>query len=244
MLSNKVSPRQPPIIITIAGGTASGKTTIAGIISEHVKELGQKPYVLSLDNYYKTPNEIPKVNGESNFDDPNALDLNRAASDLRDLKNGKPAQLPYGYFGGGERGFNTVKPDDYDYIIVEGIFALYHEGIRKSSDLKIFVGPSLKYELESYLNKCLEKRIARDLEERKDKTSCNAEDIKKYFWAFVFDAYEKYVVSCIHHADEVLFNDFTDDDLEKIRDETKVYVCALQLRKFSQCVQPQSSTNV
>ncbi|MFA5928929.1 MAG: hypothetical protein WC838_06500 [Candidatus Margulisiibacteriota bacterium] len=130
--------RTSTIVIAVAGGTCSGKTTqVAEYLNKHFGLLSQ---IYSLDHYYQglSFNQKMKLQGiEIGWDQPEALDLERLAQDLRALKSGKAAKRPIYNMQKMERdGFEEVKPTRI--ILIEGLFAL-HSLLKDESDLKIFV---------------------------------------------------------------------------------------------------------
>jgi len=117
-------------IILIAGGTASGKTTIT---AEFAKQ--QNALVIPHDRYYK---DIHHPNG-FNFDEPAALDNSLLAKHIRLLKDGKPAQVPIYDFSTHCRLPQREEIHPRRLIIIEGILTLATPEIRELGDLLIYV---------------------------------------------------------------------------------------------------------
>lgn len=117
-------------IMIIAGGTASGKTSIAEAFAED-----QDCLIIHHDRYYKDILFPP----DANFDEPDALDNDLLAEHIALLKSGKPADLPIYDFPTHRRLSNKDRVYPRPLIIVEGILTLASENIRKQGDICIFV---------------------------------------------------------------------------------------------------------
>ncbi len=126
------------LIIGIAGGSGSGKTTV---VKKIVESLNKKVAVISQDSYYKDSSHIPveeRVN--INFDHPDAIDWDLLCSHLTDLKAGKTVQQPiYSYITCTRSKEDTVTIEPAEVIIVEGILIFAIAKLRKLMDIKIFV---------------------------------------------------------------------------------------------------------
>ena len=126
-------------IIGIAGGTASGKTTVASKIIEATKNLGSVASI-KMDDYYKrldhlTYDERTKVN----YDHPNAFDIDLLVEHLKDLKMGKSILKPTYDFALHNRTSVTEEIKPSNVIIVEGIMTFVSDELRNLFDIKIFV---------------------------------------------------------------------------------------------------------
>lgn len=114
-------------IIMLAGPSSSGKTTCAKKLSQIFSKNNKNTLVISLDDFYKNREEIPKDHkGEQDFETIEALDLEFLKIALNNIINLKPANVPIFDFTKGERStaFTTVEPSKDDIIIVEGLHAL------------------------------------------------------------------------------------------------------------------------
>lgn len=128
-----------PTIIGIAGGTASGKTTVALELYDNTKNYGSVLY-LKMDDYYKKYQTIPiNENGIKNFDHPDSYDIELLASDLKKLKQFQSIDKPLYDFVHSERMEETEHIEPAEVIIVEGIMTFAHPIIRNLLDIKIFV---------------------------------------------------------------------------------------------------------
>lgn len=125
------------ILIGIAGGTGSGKTTLTRHLKEH---FGKDVTVIGHDSYYKaqvgrTYEERAKVN----YDHPNAFDTDLLIRHLQELKAGRSIQCPVYSFVEHNRTDQTVEIQPAKVIIVEGILIFQNPTLRDMFDIKIFV---------------------------------------------------------------------------------------------------------
>lgn len=125
-------------IIGIAGGTGSGKTTVARRIIKNLS--AEKAVLLSLDSYYKDSSHVPFEDRQKiNFDHPDAFDWPLLIEQLRQLKAGKSVESPTYEFFTSSRTDKTVHVDPCDVLVLEGILAFANEEVRNLLDLKVFV---------------------------------------------------------------------------------------------------------
>jgi len=144
-------------LILIAGGTCSGKTTIARAIGRRIT--GLKSVILSHDNYYKDLSHLPSEEAARvNFDHPDSIDTELLISDLKAMLRGEAVNVPDYNFATHSRSEGTLCIAGADVIILEGIFALYYPELLALSDLKIF--------LDSDSDIRLARRMQRDILER------------------------------------------------------------------------------
>ncbi|KAL2356772.1 uridine-cytidine kinase-like protein-like 1 [Cryomyces antarcticus] len=169
-------------IIGVAGSSGSGKTSLALAI---IAELSL-PWVviMSMDSFYKplTPEQSEQAfRNEYDFDAPEAIDFEILVEKLREIKEGKKAELPVYSFEKHARLEKTMTIYSPHVLIVEGIFALHDQRVLDMLDLKIFA------EADSDL--CLSRRLLRDVQYRgRDIEGC----IKQWF-SFVKPNFHKYV---------------------------------------------------
>ena len=125
------------LIIGIAGGSGSGKTTVVKAITEQLKE---NVVVIPQDSYYKDLGHLSEEEKRvHNFDHPDSIDFDLLRSQLKELREGRTVEQPiYSYITcGRSQETLTVKPADV--IIVEGILIFTDPKLRKLMDIKIFV---------------------------------------------------------------------------------------------------------
>lgn len=125
-------------IIGIAGGTGSGKTTVARHIVESLP--ADKVALLSLDSYYKDSSHVPFEDRQKiNFDHPDAFDWCLLVEQLSSLKAGKSVESPTYEFVTSSRTEKTVHVDSCDVLVLEGILTFVNPEVCNLLDLKIFV---------------------------------------------------------------------------------------------------------
>ena len=126
------------LIIGIAGGTGSGKTTVVNKIIEALPE--GSVAVIPQDSYYNDQSDLPlEVRKQTNFDHPNAFDWPLFSHQIEELKAGRAIEQPTYSYITCTRLSETVHVEPKDVIIVEGIMSLYDKKLRDQMDLKIFV---------------------------------------------------------------------------------------------------------
>lgn len=125
-------------IIGIAGGTGSGKTTVARRI---VKDLSaEKAVLLSLDSYYKDSSHVPFEDRQKiNFDHPDAFDWPLLIEQLRLLKAGQSVESPTYEFVTSSRTDKTIHVDPCEVLVLEGILTFANPEVCELLDLKVFV---------------------------------------------------------------------------------------------------------
>ena len=147
-----------PVILGIAGGSASGKTTLAKAIiqslgSEHVSFIGHDSY------YHELPHLSVKERAEVNFDHPSSLDTQLLIQHIQNLKNGKSVHVPIYDFSSHARTGNTEEVIPKKIIIIDGILIFSEPQLLNLMDMKIFVDTDDDIRLI--------RRIKRDITERK-----------------------------------------------------------------------------
>jgi uridine kinase len=146
-----------PIIVGIAGGTGSGKSTVA---SEIFKSLPTGSIsMIEQDSYYKDQSELTfEERVKTNYDHPDAFDTKLLIKHLKMLLNGEAIEKPIYDFEIHNRKEETIKIEPKDVIILEGIMILVEPEIRKMLDIKIFVDTDADVRII--------RRIKRDIKER------------------------------------------------------------------------------
>lgn len=144
------------IVIGIAGGTASGKTTVASKIKE---VFGNNVGLVCHDCYYLPHDELTyEERAKINYDHPNAFETDRLIRDIKSLKNGNDINVPVYDFTIHNRVNQTTNVEARKVIIVEGIMVFENEELRNLMDIKIFV--------DTDADERLARRILRDVRER------------------------------------------------------------------------------
>lgn len=127
-----------PVIIGIAGGTGSGKTTVTNVILQRVGP--EKIAFVQHDSYYKDLSDLPlNLRAQVNFDHPDTLETNLLTTHLQSLQEGQPIHVPVYDFTTHTRSTETrlVKPKPV--ILVEGILIFAEPDLRDLFDMRIFV---------------------------------------------------------------------------------------------------------
>ena len=126
------------LIIGIAGGTGSGKTTV---VNKIIKSLpAGEVAVLPQDSYYKDSSHIPpEERSKINFDEPAAIEWSLLVSQLKDLQEGKTIAMPTYSYLTCTRQEATVTVEPRDVVIVEGILVLNDPVLRSMMDVRVFV---------------------------------------------------------------------------------------------------------
>lgn len=145
------------LILGIAGGTGSGKTTVVNQIIKHLPT--DEVCVISQDSYYKGNDHLSyEERTKINFDHPRAIDFELLVKHLKELKAGNIIEQPIYSFVTHNRTKDTVQTHPRKVVIVEGILIFNSEELRNLFDIKIFV--------HADTDERLIRRIRRDISER------------------------------------------------------------------------------
>jgi len=126
------------LIIGIAGGTGSGKTTVVQKIMERLPK--SEVVVLPQDAYYRDTSFLPlEERLEINFDHPDSIEFELLIKHLKDLKEGKSIEMPIYSYLTCSRQNETITIHPCDVVMVEGILVLSQPELRKLMNLKVFV---------------------------------------------------------------------------------------------------------
>jgi uridine kinase len=127
-----------PIIIGVAGGTGSGKTTVSEAILERVGR--ERITYIQHDSYYKDLSHLPlEERHKVNFDHPDALDTNLLVEHLKRLQTGSPVEVPVYDFTTHTRSTGARRVEPRGVTLVEGILIFADKALRDLMDVKIFV---------------------------------------------------------------------------------------------------------
>ena len=145
-----------PLVLGIAGGTASGKTTVARKIHE---AFASRVAFIDQDSYYRPLDHLSlEERREVNFDHPDAFDSDLLVAHVKALKSGASIEKPVYDFVTSTRQPRTVTVSPADLILIEGILVLHMEPLRQEMDVRIFV------ETEDDVR--IIRRLTRDIKER------------------------------------------------------------------------------
>lgn len=148
---------ETPYIVGICGGSGSGKTSFINDLA-NILPPGSVS-IITQDNYYKPIEEQHRdKNGEVNFDLPGSIDRASLSNDISTLLNGRSIFKSEYTFNNAEKEPELIEVLSTPVIIIEGLFVLHFEEIRKHMDLKVFLDVPIEAKLE--------RRVKRDAEER------------------------------------------------------------------------------
>lgn len=187
-----------PVIIAVAGGSASGKTTVTDEILEKLEE--DSVLIIKHDDYYKDQSNITlEERYLTNYDHPNSLDNDLLVSHLKKLIKGETIEKPIYNFVLHTRSDKTeiVKPKRV--IILEGILILTDKRIRELSDIKLFV------ELDDDLR--FIRRLSRDVKER----GRMVESVINQYLETVKPMHHEFVEPTKRYADVIIPNNLKHD---------------------------------
>ena len=178
------------LVIGIAGGTASGKTTL---MKNLINEFGGQVTVLSHDNYYKRHDDMPyEERCQLNYDEPAAFDTSLMVYHLDQLRHGHCIECPVYDFTVHNRSDETIRLVPHKVIIVEGILIFENEELRNLMDIKIFV------DTDADIRLC--RRIKRDVNKR----GRSLESVLTQYQQTVKPMHERYVEPSKKYADLVV----------------------------------------
>ena len=178
------------LMIGIAGGTGSGKTTLMKRLVEH---FGDVVTVVSHDNYYKRHDDMTyEERCLINYDEPAAFENALMASHLEALRRGESVQCPVYDYTVHNRSDETVTIEPKQVIIIEGILIFADEALRERMDIKIFV------DTDADIRLC--RRIKRDVNKR----GRSIESVLTQYMQTVKPMHEKYVEPSKKYADLVV----------------------------------------
>ncbi|MCU0235637.1 MAG: uridine kinase [Acidobacteria bacterium] len=149
--------KRKPLIIGVAGGTASGKTTIANAIMESINH--PQMVMIQHDAYYKDASHLPLAErARINFDHPDALETDLMVRHLQELIAGRPIEMPVYDFSTHARLERGIVKKPAKVIIIEGILIFCEPALRALMDVKIYVDTANDLRFI--------RRLKRDIQER------------------------------------------------------------------------------
>lgn len=181
------------LIIGIAGGTGSGKTTVVTNILRSLN--AEDVLVISQDNYYKDHNDLSFEEREKiNFDHPRSIDFDLLTDHVLKLKNGQTIEQPVYSFITHSRQDETIITHPKSVIIVEGILVLTNPELRDLFDVKIFV--------HADSDERLIRRIRRDIQER----GRDLDEVLTRYQKTLKPMHEQFIEPSKSHADIIVPN--------------------------------------
>lgn len=181
-----------PYLIGLAGGSASGKTSIVHTLKE---AFGKYVTVLYFDDYYKDLSHLPfEARTKINFDHPDAFDLDLLAEHVKALKEGKDIVKPIYDFKAHNRSNQTEYLVPSEIILLDGLFTLAIEEVAQYCDLKLYV--------ETPADIRFIRRLERDMLER----GRSLESIKQQYLTTVRPMHELFVEPSKYKADLIVLH--------------------------------------
>ena len=178
------------MVIGIAGGTGSGKTTITRKL---IESFGPDVSVIHHDNYYKAHHDMPfEERTKLNYDHPNAFDTDMLIRDLKQLKRGKAIQCPVYDYSIHDRTDKTVTIRPTRVIIVEGILIYESRELCREMDIKIYVDTDADVRIL--------RRIVRDVRDR----GRSLESVIDQYLTTVKPMHEQFVEPSKRRADVII----------------------------------------
>ncbi|KAL2528951.1 Uridine kinase-like protein 5 [Forsythia ovata] len=184
-------PIKQPFIIGVAGGTASGKTTVCNMIISQLHD--QRVVLVNQDSFYHslTNEQLQKVH-EYNFDHPDAFDTELLLSCMETLRHGRAVSIPNYDFKRHQQIEHSRMVNPADVIILEGILVLHDSRVRGLMNMKIFVDTDSDVRLA--------RRIQRDTVER----GRNIENVLDQYAKYVKPSFEEFILPSMKHADVII----------------------------------------
>jgi uridine kinase len=180
-----------PLVIGIAGGSGSGKTTVAQTILQRVG--ADRIAFLRHDSYYKELSGLPPAQrDEINFDHPNSLETELLIQHIASLREGKAVEVPIYDFSTDSRTGQTITVRPCRVILVEGILIFTEPELRKMFDVKIFVDTDADLRLI--------RRLQRDMKER----GRTAESVIRQYQLTVRPMHLEFVEPSKRYADVII----------------------------------------
>jgi uridine kinase len=180
-----------PVVVGVAGGTGSGKTTVA---AEILRRAGTDQIsLIQHDAYYKDLSDLPMAQrAMQNFDHPDALDNELLVAHLKELKAGRPVQVPVYDFTTHSRTAETQRVEAHRVILLEGILIFSDETLRRLMDVRIYVDtdPDIRFI----------RRLERDIAER----GRTMESVIHQYLATVRPMHQEYVEPSKRHANVII----------------------------------------
>jgi len=192
-----------PFLIGVAGGTASGKSTVCTKIIENLRQMDRenverKVLHISQDSFYKElkgPEKVRAAKGLFNFDHPDAFDNRLMESCLHDIVKCKPTKVPVYDYKTNSRianKFTAVNPSQIDVVLFEGILTFYNPTIREMFDMKLFI--------DTDADSRLAKRVLKDV----DELGRDMDQVLHQYIQYVKPAFEEFCIPTKKFADVII----------------------------------------
>jgi uridine kinase len=180
-----------PFLLAVAGGTGSGKTTVAHRLAD---SMGPDRFALmKLDSYYRDRSDLsPAMRREINYDHPDAFDWSLLRDHLRSLLAGRAVDVPVYEYAHDARSSDAVRVEPAQVVCIEGILVLYEAELRSLFDLKVYVDTDADIRFI--------RRLERDMVER----GRSAQSVIAQYLATVRPAHEQFIEPSKRFADVII----------------------------------------
>ena len=179
------------MLVGIAGGTGSGKTTLANTLIDDLEE--KNTIFIPHDNYYKDRSHLPfSERKKVNYDHPDAFDTELLVSHLKKLQQGKKIKMPQYDYSTHTRIKNKIEIRPKPVIIIEGILVLADEKLRNLFDIKLFVDTDSDIRIL--------RRLKRDIKDR----NRTFDSVYEQYLTTVKPMHEAFVEPSKSHADVII----------------------------------------
>lgn len=197
--------RRAPFLIGVAGGTASGKSTVCEKIMETLRQIKSETdqverqvVHLSQDSFYRElrgPEKVRAAKGMFNFDHPDAFDNTLMENCLQDIMDGKSTRVPVYDFKSNSRlknQFTTIQTQQVDVVLFEGILTFYNPRVRNMFNMKLFI--------DTDADSRLSKRVLKDV----DELGRDLDQVLQQYIQFVKPAFEEFCMPTKKFADVII----------------------------------------
>jgi len=186
-----MSAQQKPVIIGVAGGSGSGKTTVCNKIDDYFS--GKSIVILEHDSYYRDQSDLSfEERLETNYDHPFAFDTDLLVEHLKKIRRNESIEVPVYDYKRHTRSDETIHVEPQDVIILEGILILEDKELRDLMDIKLYVDTAADLRII--------RRIERDINER----DRSLESIIDQYLTVVRDMHEQFIEPSKKHADIII----------------------------------------
>ncbi len=183
--------KQKPVIIGVAGGSGSGKTTVCNKIYDYFS--GKSIAMIEHDSYYRDQSDLTfEERLKTNYDHPLAFDTDLLVEQLTQLANHESIEVPVYDYANHTRGSETICVEPREVIIIEGILILEDKRLRDLMDIKIYVDTADDLRII--------RRIERDMKER----GRSLDSIIHQYLSVVREMHEQFVEPSKKYADIIM----------------------------------------
>ena len=186
-----MSSNQKPVIIGVAGGSGSGKTTVCNKIYDYFT--GKSIVMIEHDSYYRDQSDLSfEERLKTNYDHPFAFDTDLLVEQLEQLQNNESIEVPVYDYSRHTRSEEKIVVEPQDVIILEGILILEDKRLRDLMDIKIYVDTADDLRII--------RRIERDMKER----GRSLDSIIDQYLSVVREMHEQFIEPSKKHADVII----------------------------------------